>query len=76
MTINNNYKACTHTSNFAGLALESVLVSADSCTDFMIVDRLPISNVLDIYTLMQSVDWDRQTIAVGQPQIGLVGMGL
>ena len=69
-------KACTHTPTFAGLGLESVLVSADSCTDFMIDDRLSILNMLDIYMLMQSADWDWGTIAAGQPQIGLVGMGL
>ena len=48
-------KARTHTSTFAGSALELVLESsdsspesADSTTDFMRVCRLPILNMFDI----------------------------
>ena len=53
-------KARTHKPTFAGLALESVLEPSDSSpelgdstTDFLIVDRLPVSNMFDIYTPIQ-----------------------
>ena len=74
-------KARTYTPTFA--ALESVLESADSrsesadsTSDFMIVCQLPVSNMFNISTLIQSRDQSQLTIAVGRLQISLVGMGL
>ena len=68
-------KAHTHTPTFAGSLLESANSSpesADSTTDFMTVGRLPVLNMFNI----QSADFGRLTIAIGQLQIGLVDMGL
>ena len=64
-------KARTHMLTFAESTLESVLESADSTTNC-----LPLLNMLNISTLIQSADSSRPTIAVGGLQIGLVGMGL
>ena len=49
---------------------------ADSTTDFMPVGRLPILNMFDICTPIQSADSNLPTIAVGRQQIVLVGIGL
>ena len=75
-------QACTCTPTFAGLALESALELADSSPDlanssneFVIVGRLPISNMFNISTPIQSADSSQPTIAVSGLQIGKVGMG-
>ena len=60
---------------FAGLALESALELANSTTDFVMVGRLPISNMFNIPTPIQSADSSQPTIAVSGLQIGKVGMG-
>ena len=60
-------KARTHTSTFAGTTLESTHSSpesTDSTTDFMIVGRLPILNMFDIYMPIQMADENRLSIAV------------
>ena len=76
-------KARTHRPIFTGSAAESLVEltdsnpeSADSITNFVIVDRLPVLNMIDISTPIQSADSSCQTIAVGGRQISLVGMGL
>ena len=75
--------AYTHRPIFRGLAAESAVESAnsipesaDSTADFVIVIRLPVLNMFNISTPIQSADFSRSTIAVGGWQIGLVGMGL
>ena len=63
-------QAHTCTQTFAGLALESALELADSSPDlanstnnFVIVGRLPISNMFNISTPIQSADSSQPTIA-------------
>ena len=50
--------------------------SANSTTNIMIVSRLPILNMFDIFTPIQSAVENRPNIAGGQLQIGLLEMGL
>ena len=76
-------KACTHWPIFTGSAAESVVELADSnpesvdfTTDFVIDGRLPVLNLFNISTPIQSADSSRPSLAVGGLQIGLVGMGL
>ena len=76
-------KASTHTPTFGELAIESAvesadssLESADSTTDFVIVGRLPVSDMSNISTPIQSADSSWPTIALGALQIGQVGMSL
>ena len=66
-----------------GSALESALESTNyntesvvSTTDFVRVGRLPVLNMFNIYTPIQSANSSLPTIAVGQLQISIVGMGL
>ena len=65
------FKARTHRPIFRGFAAESAVEPADSIpesansiTDFVVVGRLPVLNMFNIYTLIQST------------LVGLVGMGL
>ena len=73
-------KACTQRPIFTGSEAESVIELADSnpesATDFMIDGRLPVLNLFNISTPIQSADSSRPSFAVGGLQIGLVGMGL
>ena len=76
-------KACTHRPIFTGSTAELVVESAvsnpesaDSTTYFVIVGRLPVSNLFNISTLIQLADPSQPTIAIGGLQICLVGMGL
>ena len=76
-------KACTHTPICGESAVESAVELSDSSpeladytTDFVIVSRLPVSNMCNIFTLIQSADSSRPTIAIGGLQIGPVSMGL
>ena len=76
-------KARTHRPIFRGLAAESTVKSAnsipqstDSTTHFVIVGRLPVLNMFNISTPIQSADSSQLTIAKDGLQIGLVGMGL
>ena len=79
----NVLKARTHRTTFRGFVAESVVESADSSsesadstTDFMPVGRLPVLNMVNICTLIQSADENLPTFAVGRLQNVLVGMGL
>ena len=83
-------KAHTQRPIFRGFVVESAIESADSIpelansipeladytTDSVIVGRLPLSNMFNILNPLESADGSRQTIGVGQRQIGIVGMGL
>ena len=67
----------TYIPTFAGSALQSALEtadfnpeSADSTTDFMTVCRLPVLNMFNISTLIQSANSSRLTISVGRLQNG------
>ena len=68
---------------FRGFVAESAVESVDSIpepadytTDSVIVCRLPLSNMFNILSPLESAEGRRRTVGVGQQQIGLVGTGL
>ena len=76
-------KAHTHTPIFGGCVVKSAIQSANSIANsanstinFVIVCRMSVLNMFTFLKRPESADGNRSTIAVGQWQIGLVGMGL
>ena len=83
METNLTFKARTFTPTFGESVVESAVETADSSpeladstADFVIVGRLPVSNIFNIFTPIESANSSQPTIAVGGLQIGVVGMGL